>query len=186
MEFYLNKLNHSVMQTCLSVRIANAPYTTHMAVLQHSPLFNVPLLFFSPLKFSKPVTLGPGLTRSDSERCCFSPTLLENDPSISQQVDLYLLHGSYCKTARFCENISQGWGDFALRQNPLQGNSEQSTPRIKRNGKELPFQTSTQTFNDPGLLQKLNLSFCSPSFQTFLFQQLANMGGTWKQGWNKG
>lgn len=36
--------------------------------------------------------------------------LLENDPSISQQGDLYLLRGSYCKTARFCENISQSWG----------------------------------------------------------------------------
>lgn len=110
------------------------------------------------------MTLGPGLTHSDSERCCFSPTLLENDPSVSQQVDLYLLHGSYCKIARFCGKHQPENGDFALRQNPLRGNSEQSTLRIKgsqRNGEELTFQTRCQTFNDPGLLQKLNLSFKS-------------------------
>lgn len=84
----------------------------------------------------------------------------------------------------FVESISQSLGDFALRQNPLRGNSEQSTPRIKgsqRNGEELTFQTRSQTFNDPGLLQKLNLSFKC----VFLFQQLANMGGIWKQGWKK-
>lgn len=154
----MNKLNYSATQTCLSVRIANISSTKLIAVLQHSPPFNVPLLFFS-LKSSKPVTLGPGLTRSDSQRCCLSPTLLENDPSVSQQADLYLLRGSSCRTGRFGENINRVWRILTLRRNPLRGNSEQSTPRIngsQRNAKEGTFQTSAQTFNDPGWLQKLN------------------------------
>lgn len=77
------------------------------------------------------------------------------------------------------------------RQNPLQGNPEQSTSRIKwsqRNGQEITFRTSTQTFIDPdGSLVCYRKSICLSvlSFQTFLFQQLANMGGIWKKGWKK-
>lgn len=161
------------MQKCPSVRITNISYTK-LWLYSNTVHYLVFLSSFFSLKFSKPVTLGPELTHSDSERCCFSPTLLENDPSVSQQVDLYLLHGSYCKIAQFCGKHQPEFGDFALRQNPLRGNSEQSTPRIKgsqRNGRNSLFKLAAKLsmtlvcYRNSICLS--NLSFCFNSWQTW-------------------
>lgn len=130
------------------------------------------------------MSLGPGLTRSDSECCSFFPTLLENDPSIPQQVDPYLLHGSDCKTKRLCENISKSWGILVSGkiltltlilskeiQRKVHGGLQSLKEMAKNSLFRLPPKLSMTLF------QKVNLSFCSLSFQTFLFQQPANMGG---------
>lgn len=190
MAFYLSKPNHCVTQTCLSVCTANIPYTKHKAVLQHSPLFNGPLLLFS-LKLSKPVTLGPGLTGSDSERCCFSPTRLENDPSVSQQVDLFLLRGSYRRACADLRKHRLGLGEIysqEKKKSSLRGHSEQSTRRIKG-----PQKTARNPLFKLPLKLSMTLvgyrnSICLPrslSFRASLFQQLANMGGIWKRAWKK-
>lgn len=116
-----------------------------------------------------------GLGRSDSERCCyFSSVLLENNPSFSQQVDLY--------GRIFVKPLARA-GGFHLTGKIL-CKEIQSKVHWGLNGfRGITFRTSTQTFNDSdGSLQKKIICL---SFQIFLFQQLANMGGLWKKGWKK-